>query len=79
MSVNAGFGGQSYMPEVNEKISRAREIFGKDFEISVDGGVYLDNLAMPVGAGANVIVAGTAVFGSKSPAEAVRAFKGFSL
>lgn len=79
MGVNAGFGGQSYMSEVNEKIKRAREIWGKDFEISVDGGVYLNNLAEPVGSGANVIVAGTAVFGSDDPAEAVRAFKSFSL
>ena len=79
MTVQAGFGGQSYMSEVNEKIKRAREIFGKDFLISVDGGVYLTNLAEPVGSGANVIVAGTAVFGADDPAEATRAFKRFSL
>lgn len=79
MSVQAGFGGQSYISDVNEKIKRAREIFGKDFLISVDGGVYLKNLAEPVGSGANVIVAGTAVFGAENPAEAVRAFKSFSL
>lgn len=79
MGVQAGFGGQSYMSEVNEKIKRAREIFGPDFDISVDGGVYLKNLAEPVGSGASVIVAGTAVFGNEDPAEAVRAFKSFSL
>ena len=79
MSVQAGFGGQSYMSEVNEKIKRAREIFGPDFDISVDGGVYLKNLAEPVSSGANVIVAGTAVFGAENPAEATRSFKSFSL
>ncbi|MBP3337041.1 MAG: ribulose-phosphate 3-epimerase [Clostridia bacterium] len=79
MSVQAGFGGQSYMSEVNEKIKRAREIFGPDFDISVDGGVYLKNLAEPVSSGANVIVAGTAVFGAENPAEATKSFKSFSL
>lgn len=79
MSVQAGFGGQSYMSEVNEKIKRAREIFGPDFDISVDGGVYLKNLAEPVSSGANVIVAGTAVFGAENPAEAAKSFKSFSL
>lgn len=79
MSVQAGFGGQSYMSEVNDKIKRAREIWGPDFEISVDGGVYLKNLAEPISSGANVIVAGTAVFGADDPAQAVRDFKNFSL
>lgn len=77
MSVYAGFGGQSYINDVNSKIKEAREIFGPDFDIEVDGGVYLDNLHVPVEAGANVIVAGTAVFGSEDPAEAVKAFKKF--
>lgn len=79
MSVQAGFGGQSYKSEVNEKIKEARKIWGDDFLISVDGGVYLENLSEPVGSGANVIVAGTAVFGSENPASAVRSFKSFSL
>ena len=75
MSVYAGFGGQSYINDVNAKISQARELLGPDFDIQVDGGVYLDNLHVPVEAGANVIVAGSAVFGSEDPAQAVRDFK----
>lgn len=75
MSVYAGFGGQSYITDVNEKISEARRIMGSDFDIQVDGGVYLHNLQVPVEAGANVIVAGSAVFGSENPAQAVRDFK----
>lgn len=77
MSVYAGFGGQSYINDVNSKIKEAREIFGPDFDIEVDGGVYLENLHVPVEAGANVIVAGTAVFGSENPAETVKKFKQF--
>lgn len=75
MSVYAGFGGQSYITDVNKKISEARRIMGPDFDIQVDGGVYLHNLQVPVEAGANVIVAGSAVFGSENPAQAVRDFK----
>lgn len=75
MSVYAGFGGQSYIPDVNEKIKEARRLLGPDFDIQVDGGVYLHNLNVPVEAGANVIVAGSAVFGSEDPAQAVRDFK----
>lgn len=75
MSVYAGFGGQSYIADVNTKISEARRLLGPDFDIQVDGGVYLNNVHIPVEAGANVIVAGSAVFGSDNPAQAVRDFK----
>lgn len=75
MSVYAGFGGQSYISDVNTKISEARRLLGPDFDIQVDGGVYLKNVHIPVEAGANVIVAGSAVFGSDDPAQAVRDFK----
>ena len=75
MSVYAGFGGQSYISDVNTKISEARRLLGPDFDILVDGGVYLKNVHIPVEAGANVIVAGSAVFGSDDPAQAVRDFK----
>ncbi|MBE7010596.1 MAG: ribulose-phosphate 3-epimerase [Ruminococcaceae bacterium] len=75
MSVYAGFGGQSYINDVNDKIREARRLLGPDFDIQVDGGVYLHNLHVPVEAGANVIVAGSAVFGSDDPAQAVRDFK----
>lgn len=75
MSVYAGFGGQSYISDVNTKISEARRLLGPDFDIQVDGGVYLKNVHIPVEAGANVIVAGSAVFGSDDPAQAVGDFK----
>ena len=64
---------------LGEKIKKAREIWGPDFDISVDGGIYLENLAEPVSSGANVVVAGTAVFGAENPAEAAKSFKAFSL
>jgi ribulose-phosphate 3-epimerase len=79
MTVHPGFGGQKYIEPVNEKISAARNWLGDDFDIQVDGGVYLENLSMPVAHGANVIVAGTAVFGADNPAAAARAFWRFSL
>ncbi|MBE7035269.1 MAG: ribulose-phosphate 3-epimerase [Ruminococcaceae bacterium] len=75
MSVYAGFGGQKYIMDVNDKIKEARKLLGPDFDIQVDGGIYLSNLDVPVSAGANVIVAGSAVFGSADPAQAVRDFK----
>ncbi len=75
MTVFAGFGGQKYLPEVNMKIEKAREMFGPDFDIEVDGGISVSNLQVPLGAGANVIVAGSAVFGAENPAAVVRAMK----
>lgn len=72
MTVYAGFGGQKYIPEVNEKIVRAREMFGKDFDIEVDGGISPANISVPLKAGANVFVAGSAVFGADDPTEAVQ-------
>ncbi len=62
MSVEPGYGGQSYMTEVNEKIKQIRAAAGSDFNIQVDGGIKRSNISDAVGAGANVIVAGTAVF-----------------
>lgn len=65
MSVNPGFGGQSYIPYIDEKIrelSRIREENGYSFDIEVDGGVKADNIARIADCGANVFVAGSAVF-----------------
>ena len=62
MSVYPGKGGQQYMEQVNEKIGYIRKKMGEDFLIQVDGGVKKDNIDMVLSAGANVIVAGTAVF-----------------
>lgn len=62
MSVYPGYGGQKYIPEVNEKITYLRNKLGDDFNIQVDGGVNLSNIDNVLKVGANVIVAGTAVF-----------------
>ena len=62
MSVYPGYGGQKYIPEVNEKITYLRYKLGDDFIILVDGGVNLSNIDNVLEVGANVIVAGTAVF-----------------
>ncbi|MGP1434431.1 MAG: ribulose-phosphate 3-epimerase [Catonella sp.] len=62
MSVNPGFGGQKFIPFSLEKIRKLREI-SPNIDIEVDGGVNKDNIGELVRAGANILVAGTAVFG----------------
>ena len=63
MSVNPGFGGQSFIPAVLEKISQVRAMCaGRPIDIEVDGGVTADNAAAIAAAGANALVAGSAVF-----------------
>ena len=62
MSVHPGYGGQKYIEDVNSKISALREMVGEDFDIEVDGGVNLSNIKKVVELGANIIVAGSAVF-----------------
>lgn len=65
MSVNPGFGGQSYISNVTDKIKALKQMIdskGYDIDIQVDGGVNKDNVKEIYEAGANVIVAGTAVF-----------------
>lgn len=63
MTVEPGLGGQSYMESVNAKIRAIRAAAGERLDIQVDGGVGAKNISVPVSCGANVIVAGTAVFG----------------
>lgn len=62
MSVEPGYGGQKYIKSVNEKITEIRNKMGKSFDIEVDGGIDISNITDALMAGANVIVAGTAVF-----------------
>ncbi len=63
MSVNPGFGGQSFIPAQLEKIRRIRQMIGdRPIDLEVDGGVNVDTLKDVVDAGANVLVAGSAVF-----------------
>ncbi len=75
MSVNPGFGGQSYIKPSTEKIRRLKtmiETQGLSTKIEVDGGVDENNIAEVTAAGAEMIVAGSAVFGKPDPAEAVK-------
>ncbi len=65
MTVEPGFGGQSFIPECGEKVKELRKILderGIATDIEVDGGVYLDNLKSILDAGANVIVSGSGIF-----------------
>ena len=67
MSVNPGFGGQKFMPEVLNKIKDLKEIQknkGLDFDIEIDGGINFDNCKSAIDAGANILVSGTTVFKS---------------
>ena len=78
MTVNPGFGGQKYISYCTEKIRRLREMAEsreKDLYIEVDGGINRETIYQVLEAGANVIVAGSAVFGKDIP-ENVRALKG---
>ncbi len=77
MSVNPGFGGQSYIPKITEKIRALRRLIDEKnlpVDIEVDGGIKTDNLETVLEAGANVIVAGSAIF-SGDVSENVKAFK----
>lgn len=78
MSVFAGFGGQKFIPESLDKIRFIKEEItkrGLSTLIEVDGGVSIDNAATLFAAGADVLVAGSAVFGADSPTEAIRSMK----
>ncbi|WP_425283833.1 ribulose-phosphate 3-epimerase [Devosia chinhatensis] len=68
MSVNPGFGGQSFIPESLTKIRQAKALIGgRDIDLEVDGGVTADNAAAIVAAGANVLVAGSAIYAGNDP------------
>jgi ribulose-phosphate 3-epimerase len=68
MSVNPGFGGQSFIPSALPKIAQVRELIdrsGREIRLEVDGGVKVDNIAAVAAAGADTFVAGSAIFGAK--------------
>jgi ribulose-phosphate 3-epimerase len=79
MSVNPGFGGQSFIPATLKKIEKARKIIeasGRDIRLEVDGGIKVDNIREVADAGADTFVAGSAIFGKtdyKSVIDAMRA------
>ncbi|RPB23378.1 ribulose-phosphate 3-epimeras-like protein [Terfezia boudieri ATCC MYA-4762] len=70
MTVEPGFGGQKFQERCMPKVKALREKY-PDLDIEVDGGVSLDTIDVAADAGANVIVAGTAVFGAQSPRDAI--------
>jgi len=79
MSVNPGFGGQSFIPSALKKLHKAREIItasGRDIRLEIDGGVKVDNIREIAAAGADTFVAGSAIFGKpdyKAVIDAMRA------
>ena len=78
MSVNPGFGGQSFIPHVLEKAREVRKMIdatGKDIRLEVDGGVKVDNIAEIAAAGIDTFVAGSAIFGSDDYEETISLMK----
>ena len=68
MSVNPGFGGQSFIPATLEKLKEARKLIdasGRDIRLEIDGGVKVDNIREIAAAGADTFVAGSAIFGAR--------------
>jgi ribulose-phosphate 3-epimerase len=78
MSVNPGFGGQSFIPTSIDKVRRVRELLnrvGSQALIEIDGGIDVANAAAVVAAGAAILVAGNAIFGRPDPEAATRALR----
>ena len=78
MSVNPGFGGQSFIPGVLPKIRQIRkriDALGRDIRVEVDGGIKVDNIRDAAEAGADTFVAGSAIFGSKDYAATILAMR----
>ncbi|MBN1513264.1 MAG: ribulose-phosphate 3-epimerase [Phycisphaerae bacterium] len=75
MSVWPGFGGQAFMPEVLPKVAELRQRLRPDQRLEIDGGIDADTVERAVRAGADTLVAGSAVFGAPSPGEAVETLR----
>jgi ribulose-phosphate 3-epimerase len=78
MSVNPGFGGQAFIPEVLPKLAEARariKSAGRDIRLEIDGGVKVENAAKIAEAGADTFVAGSAIFGSDDYAATIKAMR----
>lgn len=78
MSVNPGFGGQKFIPIMRNKIARTKDLLEKhdsSAQIAVDGGIKPDNVNSIIRAGADIIVAGSAILGRENPETAVKRFK----
>lgn len=78
MTVNPGFGGQSFLPEMADKIrelAKLKEQYGYHYDIEVDGGIDDQTIRVCVEAGANVFVAGSYIYGAQHPEERINALK----
>jgi ribulose-phosphate 3-epimerase len=78
MSVNPGFGGQSFIDAALRKIERLRRIIdatGRDIHLQVDGGIKVDNIRRVADAGADTFVAGSAIFGQKDYRQVIAAMR----
>jgi ribulose-phosphate 3-epimerase len=83
MSVNPGFGGQSFIPSALAKLREARKLIdsyvaahpGREIRLEIDGGVKIDNIGAIAAAGADTFVAGSAIFGAKDYAATIRAMR----
>lgn len=79
MSVNPGFGGQSFIPSVLEKVREVRQLInrnGRKIRLEIDGGIHLDNIETVAKAGADTFVAGSAIFGKgKNYPDIIKAFR----
>jgi len=78
MSVHTGLGGQPFITEVLDKVRAARKVIDADgmpVEIEIDGGIKVDNAALAVAAGVDILVSGTGIFGADDPAAAARAIR----
>lgn len=71
MSVEPGFGGQAFMPQVLPKVTQLRELGGSDLILSIDGGIAADTIESAATAGANLFVAGSAIFNADDYAAAI--------
>jgi len=78
MTVNPGYGGQKFIPEMFNKITRAKKIINshkKLIELEVDGGINLENLSQVIDAGADIVVAGQTIFRNAKPEEIIKRMK----
>ena len=79
MTVNPGFGGQKFIPTMTHKISRLRQIIDAenlDCDIEVDGGINPETSKIVRDAGANILVAGSAIYGASDIADAINKIRG---
>jgi ribulose-phosphate 3-epimerase len=74
MTVNPGFSGQGFIPEVSSKIKELRQM-KKDLDIEVDGGIKIENAKIVVEAGANILVSASGIYNFKNKKEIIEKFK----